>query len=120
MGGIRQVGNGIRKANFGNYQVESGVVMIDPGFIIGLSISLNYPRTAGSISLQLVINGVAQVGEDYIVNIDETNSSKNYKKFVASFEYSAGDDIGLRTIEIDSFAPNYADAVVTFFCQKKV
>jgi len=104
--------------SFGRAGVNAGVVMIDDGEIIGLSISMSQNRVGGTCKLQIAINGVWQTNPDYIVIIDGNNPKTNFKKFSVPLQFNAGDVIHMRTVT-HNFSNTSNDATGGCFIQNR-
>ena len=114
-GGYINIGASETKgASWGESTSEAGITMVRDSEITGISASMTLPRTAGSVTFMLVLNGVAQNDAGYTIDIDASNTYNNYLEFTTPFLVSAGDLISMQGVST-TFAPVVSDVTLSFW-----
>lgn len=112
-GGIRDIdASESLGARWGDGQARQGLTQIFAGNIVGMSITLRNPLTAGSGELRVTIDGVAQNGVGQTLTI---NSGQNASLDLTSapIAFVADDILDLEFVTDGSWAPNNNHATVT-------
>lgn len=119
--GVADVGkNATVSASYGHNASTADPVMAYAGSVVAISISLTDPRTDGTCTLQVKLNGVAQTGTGQTTQLNATNTQTNYQILTTPITYVAGDTIGLQTVTAGTFKPDKADATVIAYCEETV
>ena len=99
----------------GDGNVLSGIRMFKQGEVIGFSIVLETARTAGTLTVRMVLNGVQQSGASLDLVIDGTNTLSNHIVLGTPISYAAGDILTMVAVSDASWTPANDDASAVFF-----
>jgi hypothetical protein len=114
-GGYQKVGsNSTKGCSWGNDSSDAGISILEDGEVIGISCALNEPRTAGTLTVMLVINGVAQNGAGQTFLIDATNTTSNELVYGTPIVVSQGDIVSIQGVS-SGFSPNASDPTMAFW-----
>jgi len=87
------------------------VVMSAPGNIVGISISSNDARTAGTLTVKPTINGTESTTLSAALNATDTQYAYAIQEFTKD-NFLAGQRLGVKITTDGSWAPTTADIVV--------
>jgi len=114
-GGVINVAKDDTKgADWGRSSINAGVTILEDGEIRGMSVALNFPRSNGTLTVMLVINGVAQNAVGQTFSIDSGHPINHQLVLASPISVSQGDVVTIQTVT-SSFAPVTADATVSFW-----
>lgn len=114
-GGILNVGkNETKGADWGRSSINAGVTILEDGEIRGMSVAMNFPRSNGTVTVMLVINGIAQNGAGQTFSIDAGHPINHQLVLASPISVIQGDVITMQTVSV-SFSPVTADATVSFW-----
>lgn len=117
IGAVQNVGtNALNSLNHGAGSTNTGVVMYHRGVILGISINLSAPRSAGALQAAAWLNGVAVTGPGRVLTIDAANPQKAFTEFPGPQLYQPGDVVTGAT-QTTGFNPSSVDVTMAIFCR---
>lgn len=115
---VNMSSDGTEYGRWGDSVASSGVTMLRDGQLVGFSAALDDPRTSGSTSFRITIDGVEQNMTGFTFSIDGTNTISNFLEFETVIEFTAGQIISI-VAKGSGFAPSSADAAISFWYRDK-
>jgi len=91
---------------------DAAFPMLKAGKIYALGVTLNDPRTAGTCTVQVLVNGVAKTAGGETIVIDATNTTAQTAVLSSPISFSAKDVIKVQTVT-SGFNPVASDAQIT-------